>query len=115
MGKIITRRNILRGMFAAPAIIAIDNLMPVKAYAKLIQCDISDFKVVCDLPQVPGGKSDCVYVPESIWIAPYKGEETYSIALVYSPYIPLETKWVDIPEYKGHIEKTVAELRASIV
>lgn len=71
--KILTRRNILRGMFAAPAIIAIDNLMPVKAYAKLIKSDgtlwyngkqtmdaglyYCPYEVVCDLPPIPGAKS----------------------------------------------------------
>jgi hypothetical protein len=30
---ILTRRNLLRGLVAAPAIIAIDRLMPVKAWA----------------------------------------------------------------------------------
>lgn len=57
MSKIITRRNILRGMFAAPAIIAIDNLMPVKAYSALIKPDLTEYKVVCNLPQIPGAKS----------------------------------------------------------
>lgn len=35
MSSIITRRNLLRGMFAAPAIIAIDRLMPVKVRGKV--------------------------------------------------------------------------------
>lgn len=76
MSKIITRRNILRGMFAAPAIIAIDNLMPVKAYAKLIKPDLAGYKVVCDLQQVPGAKS--FYFESTIY---------------YCPYIPMETEW----------------------
>lgn len=64
--KILTRRNILRGMFAAPAIIAIDNLMPVKAYAKLIK---------------PDG---------TLW---YKGKVTFDSAFYYCPYIAMETEW----------------------
>ena len=58
--KILTRRNILRGMFAAPAIIAIDNLMPVKAYASLIK-------------------------PVS-----YKVKITHDESFFYCPYMPLE-------------------------
>lgn len=64
--KILTRRNILRGMFAAPAIIAIDNLMPVKAYS---------------------------FINPDPNVVLYKGIQGIDSAFVYCPYIPLETEW----------------------
>lgn len=60
--KILTRRNILRGMFAAPAIIAIDNLMPVKAYS---------------------------FVSRDPNAIRYKGIQQSDAAFFYCPYIPL--------------------------
>ena len=34
MSKLITRRSLVRGMFAMPAIVAFDNIMPVKVWAE---------------------------------------------------------------------------------
>lgn len=61
---IITRRNALRGLFAAPAIIAIDRLMPVKAYAAIIKPN-----------------------PNVLW---YNGKVTFDEAFYYCPYRPVD-------------------------
>ena len=79
--KILTRRNILRGMFAAPAIIAIDRLMPVKAYASIIKPD-----------------------PNVVW---YKGVQTFDSALCYCPYIPLVKTRVTAKSRKIGAEWTI--------
>jgi hypothetical protein len=67
---LITKRNLLRGMFAMPAIVMIDNIMPVKLF---------------DIPKRP----EYTLVPESVWIAPYKGKVLYDEAFYYAPYIPV--------------------------
>lgn len=59
---IITRRNVMRGLFATPAIVAFDNIMPVKLF---------------DIPK-----------ENVVW---YKGKVTFDAAFVYCPYIPLYT------------------------
>lgn len=53
---LIQRRNLLRGMFAMPAIVMIDNIMPVKLF------DISNRPVYA-------------MVPESVWILPFQIEK----------------------------------------
>jgi len=58
-------------MFAAPAIIAIDRLMPVKAFAE------------------PIFLSPMFKTPYGI-IAPYKGGNVLDVAFFYCPYIPLQ-------------------------
>jgi len=55
----ITKRNLLRGLFAAPAIVAVENIMPIK-----------------------------LIVPDPI-IMPYKGIERLFAGVFYAPYIPL--------------------------
>lgn len=78
--KILTRRNVLRGMFAAPAIIAIDNLMPVKAYA-FVNRD-----------------------PNIVW---YKGKTVFDSAFYYCPYVPLEKTRVTAKSRKLGAEWTI--------
>jgi len=56
----ITRRNLLRGLFAAPAIVAVENIMPIK-----------------------------LIVPDPI-IMPYKGKEIFEAGIFYAPYLPLK-------------------------
>ena len=60
---LIQRRNLLRGLFAAPAIIAIDRLMPVRAI---------------------------VEAKNSLLVG-YKGAPIFDAGLFYCPYIPLQT------------------------
>jgi hypothetical protein len=60
MSKLITRRSIVRGMFAMPAIVAFDNIMPIKVWAE---------------PPI---------------ILPYKGISAFEAGMFYCPYIPLE-------------------------
>ena len=85
--KILTRRNILRGMFAAPAIIAIDNLMPVKAYS---------------------------FINPDPNVVLYKGIQKLDHAIFYCPYIPLERTWVTANSRKIGAEWTI-ELQQPLV
>lgn len=57
----ISKRNLLRGLFAAPAIIAIDRLMPVK-----------------------------LIVPHIPIFTKYKGIVRFDAAIYYCPYIPIK-------------------------
>jgi hypothetical protein len=64
----ITKRNLLRGLFAAPAIVAVQNIMPIK-----------------------------LFVPDPI-IMPYKGKAIFDAGIFYAPYIPVEIVRVRVDE-----------------
>lgn len=81
----ISKRNLLRGLFATPAIIAIDRLMPIK-----------------------------LIVPHNPLLARYKGMVVSESAFYYCPYIPLKVvnsekvmdylvKYDHIPPFKTRI------------
>lgn len=55
----ITRRNLLRGLVVAPAIIAIDRLMPLS------------------------------FERRSSLILPYKGKQLFDVGAFYCPYVPI--------------------------
>lgn len=84
---ILTRRNVLRGMFAMPAIVAFDHIMPVKLFVPPpVRKFIIEIEAINDEGKTiifAGYKM----VSEHIWTAPFKGKSQEEAGIFYQPEV----------------------------